>query len=169
MPTTLGDPTSTYYASEGFAGYGAELLVGNAASPEVFEAVAFVVSITPGAMSTTVIDRTHLRSPAAHMEKLAGLRDSGAFTAELIWAPTHRSQSNAGGGSGAFATGGLIDMWINRTEHNFKVKLADGSPATEFPFRGIVTRFQPGTITGNDKVNCTVEMTPVRDFSASLP
>lgn len=169
MPTTLGDVTDTYYASEGFAGYGAQLEMGDGASPETFEAVALVSTITPGAMTTTTIDVTHLRSPAAHMEKIAGLRDSGPFTIEGIWSPAHRSQSNAGGGSGAFQTGGLVAKWIARTPHNFRIVLADGSPGTTWPFRGIVTRFQPGSITGNDKVNFTAEITPVRDFSASLP
>jgi hypothetical protein len=60
-------------------------------------------------------------------------------------------------------------MWRNRTEHNFKIVLNDGSPATEWPFRGVVTRFQPGEIGIDDKINFTAEITPLQDFSADLP
>jgi len=165
----MPEVTDTYYASEGFAGYGAQLEVGNGASPEQFEAVAFIDKITPGNMSTTVLDRTHLRSPKAHMEKLAGLRDSAAFAIEGLWDPTDQSQSNAGGGSSSFQHGGLLSFWIDRKERNFRIVLPDGSPATVWPFRGIVTKFQPGEISGNTMVRFSAEITPVRDFSASLP
>jgi hypothetical protein len=163
------DVTNTFYAGEAIHGYGAQLLVGDGASPEGFDAIADVISITPGEMSTAVIDKTHLRSPAAHREKMAGIRDSGPFTVNLNWRPDHESQNNTGGGAGSFATGGLVAMWIARTTHNFKIVLNDGSPATEWPFRGIVTRFQPGEIGIDDKINATVEITPVSDFSADLP
>ena len=165
----MADVTNTYYSSEGINGYGSQLEVGNGASPETFEAIAFVKSITPGEMSTTVYERTHLRSPDAHREKGAGLRDSGAFVVAGTWVPTHESQNNAGGGSGAFAAGGLIALWRGRAQHNFKIVLNDGSPATEWPFRGIVTKFQPGQITGDNDIDFTAEFTPVQAYDASLP
>ena len=165
----MPDVTDTYYPSEAFAGYGSQLEVGDGTSPEHFEAVAFIDRITPGNMSTTVIDRTHLRSPHAHMEKLAGLRDSGPFAIEGYWAPKHESQSNAGGGTGSFAHGGLIAMWVDRQVRNFRIVCPDGSPATVFPFRGFVSKFQPGELSGNAAVKFTAEITPVEDFSASLP
>lgn len=168
----MADVTGTFYPSEGIHGYGAELLVGDDGSPEDFEAIAFINKITPGDMSTAVIDRTHLRSPEAHREKMAGIRDSGPFTIEGTWAPTHESQSNAGSGSpgsGSFADGGLVALWRRRVEKNFKIILNDGSPGTEWPFRGVVTKFQPGEIGIDDKINFTAEITPLQDFSADLP
>lgn len=165
----MADRTDTFYAGTGIHGYGAQLMVGDGASPETFQAVAQVTSITFGDMTTAVIDKTHLRSPAAHREKMAGLRDSGPFAIEGIWAPADESQSNTGGGSGSFVSGGLIAMWIARTEHNFKIVLNDGSPATEFPFGGIVTKFQPGQIGPDDKIMFSAEITPVQDFSSDLP
>lgn len=164
----MADVTDTYYAGDAFHGYGAQLLVGqDDASPETFVAVADVLSITPGDMTTAVIEKTHLRSPEAHREKLAGLRDSGAFVITGNWRPAHGSQSNAGGDG--FTDGGLIAIWRTRAERNFKIVLNDGSPATEWPFRGIVTKFQPGEIGVDDKVNFTAEITPLQDFSADLP
>lgn len=165
----MGDVTDTFYAGEAFHGYGSQLLVGDGASPEVFEAIADVLSITPGDMSTATIQKTHLRSPEAHHEKLPGLRDSGPFTISGNWRPKHQSQSNAGGGSGAFASGGLVALWRTRAVKNFKIVLSDGSPATEWPFRGFVSKFQPGEIGVDDKVNFSAEITPVADFSADLP
>jgi len=165
----MGDVTDTYYEGEAFHGYGSQLLVGDGGSPETFEAIADVLSITPGDMTTAVIQKTHLRSLEAHHEKLAGLRDSGPFTITGNWRPKHQSQSNAGGGSGAFASGGLIYLWRTRAERNFKIVLSDGSPATELPFRGVVTKFQPGEIGVDDKVSFTAEITPLGDFSADLP
>lgn len=165
----MADRTNTFYANAtAIHGYGAQLMVGDNASPEGFDAIAAVGSITPGEMSTAVINRTHLRSPEAHHEKMAGLRDSGPFTIEGTWLPLDESQSNAGGGSGSFATGGLVFLWRTRAERNFKIVLND-SPATEWPFRGVITKFQPGEIGIEDKINFTAEITPLQDFSADLP
>ena len=174
----MADVTGTYYANEGFIGYGAELLMGaltGAGSPgsspgdDTYTAVAYVNSITPGEMNSGIIDKTHLRSIGAHREKLVGIRDSGPFTCELTWVPTHESQSNAGGGSGAFDGGGLIAVWRNREERWFKIVLADGSPATEWEFRGAISRFQPGELSVDALVTATVEITPLSDSTQFLP
>ena len=98
----MANRTDTFYAADAIHGYGAQLKVGNGASPETFEAVALLRRITFGEMSTAVIDKTHLRSPAAHREKLMGLRDSGPFSIEGIYNPDEESLNNTGGGSGSF-------------------------------------------------------------------
>src|SRR5262245_17703353 len=116
----MADVTNTFYAGEAFTGYGAQLLVGqNDGDPETFSAVADVNVITPGDMTTEVTDKTHLRSPDAHREKLATIRDSGAFAVEGNWRPLHGSQSNAGGDG--HADGGLVYLWRRRAERNFKI------------------------------------------------
>lgn len=165
------DVTDTYYPAEGsFHGYGTQLMVGDGTSPENFEAVAEVKSITFGDMTTAVFDRTHLRSPDAHREKLAGLRDSGPFQLSCNWRPKHESQNNQGGGSGAFAAGGLLYMWINRLTKNFKIVLSDESPATEVPFAGVITKFQPGQVGADGGVDLSVEITPLNGaWHADLP
>lgn len=163
----MPDVTGEYYEGQAFTGYGTELLVGQGgASPQQFAAIADVETITPGEMSTNVIEKTHLRSPEAHREKLAGLRDSGAFTIAGNWRPDHGSQSNAGGDG---FTSGLVGLWRTRQECDFQIKLPFGSPALVWPFRGVVTKFQPGEIGPDDKVGFTAEITPLKDFSADLP
>lgn len=168
----MPDRTDTFYAAEGaIHGYGAQLEVGDGASPENFEAIAGVVSITPGEMVTEDIDRTHLRSPDAHREHMPGIRDSGAFVVNMIWLPEEQSQSNAGGGSGAFASGGTIALWRDRTTHNFRIVLyRPGSPSfLTWPFRGYVSRFQPGEVGVADKINASAEFRPTEAYDADLP
>lgn len=167
----MPDRTNTFFAAEdAIHGYGAQLMVGDGATPENFEAIAALTTITPGEMSTEDIDRTHLRSPDAHKEHMAGMRDSGAFECEGIWLPNEQSQSNAGGGSGAFASGGVISMWRDRLNRNFKIVLfADGSPSIEWPFRGYISQFQPGEIGADDKIPFTLAMQPTEAYDADLP
>ena len=46
-----------------------------------------------------------------------------------------------------------------------------GSPdeQIEWPFRGVITKFQPGEIGVDDKINAMVEVTPLQAFDADLP
>lgn len=164
------DRTDTFYAAaDAIHGYGAQLMKGNGASPEVFEAVAGVETITPGEMSTADIRRSHLRSPDAHHEHMPGMRDSGAFGLRLVWLPEEQSQSNAGGGSSAFQFGGLIADWRARTVHNWKIVLNTPSPALEWPFRGYVSRFQPGEIGLEDIIRAEAGIQPTEAYDADLP
>lgn len=162
----MADVTGTFYAGDAIVGYGTQLMVGDGASPESFAAIADVMTITPGDISSAIIDKTHLRSPDGHREKTVGLTDSGPFTITGNWRPDHESQSYVGGGSGAFASGGLPKLLADKTERNFKIVLPD---ATEWPFRGIVSKFQPGQISGDERISFTAEITPLRSYLSSLP
>ena len=165
----MANRSNTFYALDAaIHGYGAQIMVGNGASPEVFEAIAGVTSIQPGEMSTADILRTHLRSPDSHQEHMPGMRDSGPFTLTGTWLPTEQSQSNAGGGTGAFASGGLIALWRARTTHNFKIVLND-TDTTEWPFRGYVAGFQPGEIGIENKIDFTATIQPTEAYDADLP
>jgi hypothetical protein len=167
----MADRTGTFYpvADDAIHGDGAELQMGNGASPEVFEAIAGVLTITPGEMTTADIDTTHLRSPDAHREHRAGIRDSGAIQVTGVLLPNEQSQSNTGGGTGPFQAGGLISKWRGRANHNFKIVFAEGSPNNEWPFRAYVSQFQPGEIGVDDKVNFTASFMPNQAYDADLP
>src|SRR5262245_64245310 len=144
----MANVTGTYYAGEAFIGYGAEFRVGQGnGSPETFVAVADVMAITPGEMTTGVIDKTHLRSPDRHREKLATLRDSGPFTIAGNYRPTHGSHT-VDGGDGFDPDRSLPSLWRDVTEANFEIELpaAAGSPAVVLEFAGVVTRYQIGGI-----------------------
>lgn len=166
----MADVTDTFYAlSDAIHGYGAQLLKGDGASPETFQAVAGVESITPGEMTTADMRRTHLRSPDAHHEHAPGMRDSGPFELGLYWLPEDETQSNTGGGSGSFTGGGLIADWRARTVHNWKILVNNGSPDLEWPFTGYVSRFQPGTIGTEDMIRATAAIQPTEAYDADLP
>lgn len=162
------DRTDTFYAADDSAqGYGAQLLVGDGTSPEEFEAVAGVVSIQPGGSNSADVDTTHLRSPDRHREHRAGISDDDAWTIDMIYLPGEWSQSTTGGGTGAFQNGGLPAMRADGENRNFKLKLNNGSPATEIEFRGYVGAFSISNIEVDGVVHATAEIRPVRaiDFA----
>ena len=163
----MSDVTGQFYAGEAFIGYGAEFRVGqNTGSPENFVAVADVISIQPGDMTTGVLDKTHLRSPDRHREKLATLRDSGPFTVMANYRPQHGSHTVAGG-DGFAADRSLPALWRDVTEANFEIELpADaGSPAEVLEFRGVITRYQIGSIAVDVKCDVTFEVTPLAAYT----
>lgn len=165
----MADVTGTFYEGESTVGYGTELLVGiDDGSPETFVAVADVSEITPGDISTAVVDKTHLRSPDAHREKVATIRDAGPIQIKGNWRPSHGSQSNAGNADGFTSSAGLLGLCAGREERNFIIRLP--APADlDWPVRGVITKFQPGTIGVNEKIEFTAEITPLRSYTAELP
>ncbi len=94
----MADVTGDFYAGDAFIGYGAEFRVGqNDGSPETFTAVPDVNSIVPGDATTGTVDTTHLRSLNRHRERKLTLRDSGPFTLNCNYRPTHGAHMSAGG------------------------------------------------------------------------
>jgi hypothetical protein len=172
----MADVTDTFYAGEAFIGYGAQILVGqDDGSPETFVAIPDIESITPGDMITGIVNKTHLRSPGRHHEKLGTIRDSGPIVLAGNYRPTHGAHKQAGG-DGFSATHSLLSLWRNVTEANFKIVLPEdandaGSPGDSIalPFRGVVTRYQIGAIGLEEKVPFTCEITPLSDYSGDLP
>lgn len=167
----VDDVTGEFYpvSDASIDGYGAELQVGDGATPEVFTSFAAVTKITPGGMQTSDVKVTHLRSPDAHEEHKAGIRDSAAFTFEMVWLPASPSQSNAGGGGTApFATGGLISFWRDRKNRNYQIKFADAAN-TLWPFRGYCSQFQPLEINNGDVVRASAGIQPAKAYDADLP
>lgn len=163
------DVTDTYYPGEAFTGYGAQLEVGQGDSPTTYVAVADVMTITPGAMTTGIIEKTHLRSPGRAKEKLATLRDLGPFTITGNYRPTHGSHKR-GGGDG-FAEGySLVALWRNVTEADFRIKLTDADGNTILlPFQGVVTKYQVGSVETEKKVDFTADIQPLGDWTDQLP
>jgi hypothetical protein len=170
----MADVTDTYYPGEAFIGYGAQILVGQGdltPGPETFVAVPDIESITPGDMTTGVIQKTHLRSPGRHHEKLATLRDSGPIALAGNYRPAHGAHRQAA--ADGFLVGySLLSLWRNVTETNFKLVLPEeaglvGTPAAaiELPLRGVVTKYQIGVLGLDGKCPFTCEITPLEDYS----
>lgn len=170
------DVTDTYYAIADavLPGMGTQWLVGNGASPEVFEAVAGVVSFAAGSSPAAKIPVTHLRSPGRTEESIAGQITMAAFTGTMRWLPLHQSQSYAGtgSGSGAFAGGGLAKLKETGEIRTHKIKFVTtgGSPGLEMTFRGYVEDFSPAQeIVIDGVVGATVSVMPTAEFMSTLP
>jgi hypothetical protein len=65
----MADVTGTYYEGGAFHGYGSQLLVSQNDSPETFVAIADVSEITPGDMTTAVIEKTPLTGSASREDR----------------------------------------------------------------------------------------------------
>lgn len=165
----MADVTGEFYAGEAFIGYGAEFLVGQGdGSPETFTAVPDIDSITMGDMTTGVVDKTHLRSPGRHREKLATIRDSGPIVLAGNYRPSHGAHMQVGG-DGFDSTHNLLALWRNVTENNFEIQMPAAAGSTVLPIRGVVTRYQIGALTLDGKTPFTCEITPLQDYSGGLP
>lgn len=169
----MADYTDQTYRTNAKDGYLAQIKMGNGASPEVFQAIANVTRIRPGSSTTETPDVTHLRSPRAHRERIAGMRDSGPWGFDAIWVPQDESQSQAGGGSGSFSNGGMLALQVSREEKNFIVEFdveQFGSPALVWgPFPAIVSEWTPGEIAPGVPLTVTGALMPLRDTTESLP
>jgi len=171
----MADVTGTYYAGDAFIGYGAELRIGQGdgvagspGTPETFVAVPDVTTITPGDGTTGVLDITHLRSPDRHREKKATLRDSGPFTIAGNYRPEHGAHKLTGG-DGFLPGFSLYSLWHDVTEANFEIGMPPDanngvSPGITLAFVGLVTRYQVGAMTLDQKVEYTAEITPLRAY-----
>lgn len=171
----MANVTDTFYAGEAFIGYGAQFLVGqDDGSPETFVAVPDINTITPGDMTTGVVNKTHLRSPGRHHEKIATIRDSGPITLSGNYRPSHGAHKQTGG-DGFSATHNLLSLWRNVTECNFQLALpeaadtASPSEAIVLPIRGVITRYQIGELSLEGLTPFTMEVTPLEDYSGDLP
>jgi hypothetical protein len=164
----MADVSGTYYSSDANIGYGAELRVGqDDGSPETFIAIAQVASVQFGEMSAGIINKTHLRSPGRAHEKLATIRDLGAFTITGQLNMKHGSHNNAGGDG--FTSGGLISIHRNLEERNFELEIPDGSPVTVLPFRGVISSLNLGELSLEGLQQFTAQVQPLQDYTADLP
>jgi hypothetical protein len=160
------DRTNTYYAAEGGKiGYGAQLMLGDGASPEGFDAIFGVRNIQLGDTNIEDVDLTHLRSQNAHREHAPGMMDTDVFTITGIYKPDEWSLSTAGGGAGAFASGGLPYLRNQRGIHNWTIALPFGSPAEEVVFRGYISGFSLGDITQDNVIEYTLTIQPTQSFT----
>jgi len=165
----MADVTGLTYASEATIGYLAEWRIGmDNGSPETMVAVAQVSSIQFGEMSANVINKTHLRSPGRAHEKIATIRDMGAFTMTGQLNLKHGSHNNAGG-DGFTSPGGLIALHRGLVERNMEIELNDGSPNTVLPFRGVINSLNLGQLTLEGLMEFTAQVQPLQDYTEELP
>jgi predicted secreted protein len=114
------------------AGVGTVLAEGDGASPEVFTAVAEVLTISGPELSTEEIDVTSLDSSGGFKETIAGLRDAGSVSFDVNWIKGDAQQLS------------IRDKIASGAAGNYKITWSD-SPATVADFAAIVTGFSMNT------------------------
>jgi Lambda phage tail tube protein, TTP len=164
----MADVTGDYYANESGIGYGTELGVGQGdavppTTPETFVSVPVMMKITPGDLTTGVVDATHLRSPNRHREKKGTIRDSGAIVCEGFYVPGHGAH-NMAGGDGFDETHNLLVLWQTVAENTFRITMPDDFDNLTLDLRGIITKYQVGEMSTENIVPFTLEITPVQDY-----
>lgn len=114
-------------------GYGIQLKMGDAATPEVFTALAELLNLSGPGITMESVDTTHAASVNAWKTAIAGLLDAGEVTVDLAFLPADGTQDN---------TTGLLSKMIGRAAANFQLIFPDGS-ATQWAFPALVTGFEP--------------------------
>lgn len=102
----------------------------------VYTTIAQVRDITGPNLSTDVIETTSRDNANAYKSFLAGLRDGGEVTFDIVYDPDLTTHS-------ASSAGGLVKLQQDGTLNNFKLTFPDSAPATTVTFAGIVTAFNP--------------------------
>lgn len=108
-----------------------------------YTAVAEVTRITPAGWSRNTVDATHLESPDAWAEFIAGLKTASDCTFDVNWVPAATDPLLA-----AFEAG----------KGDFQLLFPSGTVALQFS--GIVTEFKPGEISPEGKLSASVTIKP---------
>src|SRR5690606_33378621 len=97
-------------------------------SPDQWDTVAEVTSVTPPSLARDTVDATHNQSTDKWREFIAGLRDGGEASVELNFVP---------GGSG---TNSLFDAIRSDDPVGVRIVFPD-SPPTTWQFQALITAF----------------------------
>ena len=151
-PLTKWKPTMV--ATTGMTGIGAKLKLGDAASPETFNAIGNVTSITAN-QAADQIDATHLLSTTGFREFKQGFK-TFSVDFELHFDPDNTTQDDATGLQAAYIAG---------STRNYKIDFASadnagvGAPTTDpvCTFSGVLTNFSfnvtEGMVTGSGTIS----------------
>lgn len=121
-------------------GYGASFGI-ESATPDVFDIVAEVVSITPPGYSREAIDVTHLNSPGRYKEFIAGMNETGDASMTLNFVPS--------------ATDALVDAFT-AGDGKYQITFPNGVTMT---FSGFVLSYEIGEVSA-DKMSATLTIKP---------
>jgi hypothetical protein len=166
----MADVTGEFYPNESGIGYGTELGVGQGdGTPETFVSVPVLMKITPGDLTTGIVDATHLRSPKRHREKKGTLRDSGAIVCEGHYVPGHGAH-NMAGGDGFDAAHSLISLWQTVAQNNYRIVMPEEAfHSLTLDVRGVISKYQVGEMSTENLVPFTLEITPLQDYFTGPP
>lgn len=116
-------------------GYGARFGIKDGS---VVDYVAEVTSLTPPSMARDTVEATHLESPDAYKEFIAGLKETGEASITINYAPS--------------ASDALVTAF-EAGKGNFRILFPSGTLALDFA--GIVTGYEIGDLVATDKMSGT--------------
>ncbi|WP_312530212.1 phage tail tube protein [Paracoccus sp. (in: a-proteobacteria)] len=123
-------------------GLGAKFGIGTVAGGP-YAGAAEVTRVTPAGWTRNTVDATHLESPDAYAEFIAGLKTGSDCTFDVNWVPDAADPLLA-----AFEAGSGY----------FQLTFPSGTVALQF--KGIVTAFAPGEISPEGKLSASVTIKP---------
>lgn len=154
-------------ASTGAVGLGVQFKIGDGASPEVFTAVANVVSINLSGRSVEEVDFTHLLSSSGYREFRAGFKDPGELTMTCHYNPSDATLDASTGVEAKLNSGALFNFQIDLSG------ITGVTNATDFDYILAGTGYVSGgdyTFSGEDPVtfDLTVRVTgPITQTAAA--
>lgn len=109
---------------------------------EDFDSVGEVTSLTPPGMTRDAVEATHLKSPDAFKEFIAGLKEGGEASITVNYVPAESDRLVA-----AFDAG--------RIRARITFPALAGGPALALTFTGIVTAWNLNDVVAADKMSAT--------------
>lgn len=117
--------------AEKILGYGAQLMLGDAESPEGFDLIPSMKDWKFPTGKASMVDVTTHDSPARTKESIAGLLDTGSFGVDIIYDPANVIHQE------------LYELKELGEERNYQVILPD-TDSTTFELTCVVTEFEIG-------------------------
>lgn len=131
--------------------FGAQIQIGNGATPESFTTVAEVLDISGPDLTRDTEDVTPHDAEDGYEELIATLRRTGEVTFDVNFVPSHPTH-----GSGA---GGLIGLYESEERTNFRLVLAPTIGYT-WSFKALVTGVSTANpVTGAARASVTLKPT----------
>ena len=128
--------------------YGVQLKRGNGATPEVFTAIAEVLSIEPPEIMHEAVESTN-HTTGYRTFAPGKLKEVAEFTATIHYSPTDATHN---------ATAGLLADLVAGTEHNYQLVFPNVG-ATTWTFAALVTSFKPSSADADSPETLQAEVT----------
>lgn len=120
-------------------GYLTRFKLGNGAAPEVFSALAEVVSLTPPSKAFGEVQTTHLGTPGAMHTYRPTLGDPGEVPVTINYVPGGTEES-------------AILAMFDRSTRSFEIEYPNGA---RVQFRGFARNFEPGEVGLEELLQCS--------------
>src|SRR5262245_7736439 len=119
-------------ASQALLGYGSVIEIQNETSPDVFVALAEVISITPPSADVDQVDVTHMSSPNRFREFIDGLIDGGEFSFDINFIPGNTDDDR------------MLELLALPVgvDHSRNIRISYPNGVT-WTFRGVLTGYEP--------------------------